>query len=161
MAGLWHSDGLRRVCSPKRRPDPDAERRQTQRWRTFKSPHVTVDVQIKMSHGIDTGLACRLGARKTAHTGGPDGSDQERVLNIYICLFLLLGLVFGLSTFSYRHLFSEGPHQVDAAEAGAAWGARVLWAMVCTFLWPIMVLTGLNSARILAKRKRQAVSPQH
>jgi hypothetical protein len=28
--------------------------------------------------------------------------------------------------------------------------------MVCTFLWPIMILTGLNSAWILAKRKRQA-----
>jgi hypothetical protein len=25
--------------------------------------------------------------------------------------------------------------------------------MVCTFLWPIMLLTGLNSALILAKRK--------
>jgi hypothetical protein len=24
---------------------------------------------------------------------------------------------------------------------------------VCTFLWPIMVLTGLNSARILIKRR--------
>jgi hypothetical protein len=32
----------------------------------------------------------------------------------------------------------------------------VLWLMVCTFLWPLMVLTGLNSAWILAKRKRQA-----
>jgi hypothetical protein len=28
--------------------------------------------------------------------------------------------------------------------------------MVCTFLWPIMILTGLNSAWILAKRKRRA-----
>jgi hypothetical protein len=37
-------------------------------------------------------------------------------------------------------------------------GSRVLWAMVCTFLWPIMVITGLNSARILAKRKRQAIA---
>jgi hypothetical protein len=33
--------------------------------------------------------------------------------------------------------------------------------MVCTFLWPIMVLTGLNSARILAKRKRQTVAANH
>jgi hypothetical protein len=27
--------------------------------------------------------------------------------------------------------------------------------MVCTFLWPIMVLTGLNSARILIKRRKK------
>lgn len=79
-------------------------------------------------------------------------------MNVYIALFLMLGVVFGLSTFSYRHIFSEGPQQVEAAEAGSTLGSRVLWAMVCTFLWPIMVLTGLNSARILAKRKRQALA---
>ena len=79
-------------------------------------------------------------------------------MNLYICLFLLLGAVFGLSTFSYRHIFSEGPQQIEAAESGHALGSRVLWAMVCTFLWPIMVLTGLNSARIMAKRKRQAMA---
>jgi hypothetical protein len=79
-------------------------------------------------------------------------------MNLYIYLFLLFGAVFGLSTFSFKHFFSEGPHQVDADEGGAHLGERLLWAMVCTFLWPIMLLTGLNSARILAKRKRQAVA---
>ena len=83
---------------------------------------------------------------------------QEMTLNIYISLFLLFGVVFGLATFSYQHIFSEGPHQVDTPEGGATLGARLLWALVCTFLWPIMVLTGLNSARILAKRKRQAAA---
>lgn len=81
-------------------------------------------------------------------------------MNLYISLFLLFGAVFGLSTFSYRHIFSEGP-QVETAEGDATLGARVLWAMVCTFLWPIMVLTGLNSAWILAKRKRQALDVKH
>jgi len=33
--------------------------------------------------------------------------------------------------------------------------------MVCTFLWPIMILTGINSAWILAKRKRQAAVADH
>ena len=79
-------------------------------------------------------------------------------MNLYIYLFLLFGAVFGLSTFSYRHIFSEGPHQVDAAEGAHSLGSRLLWAMVCTFLWPIMVLTGLNSARIMARRKRQAMA---
>jgi hypothetical protein len=32
--------------------------------------------------------------------------------------------------------------------------------MVCTFVWPIMILTGLNSAWILTKRKRQAAAAQ-
>ncbi len=79
-------------------------------------------------------------------------------MNITIYLFLLFGAVFGLSTFSYRHIFSEGPQKIETTEAGSTLGSRVLWAMVCTFLWPIMVLTGLNSVRIMAKRKRQAMA---
>lgn len=82
-------------------------------------------------------------------------------MNLYISLFLVFGAVFGLSTFSYRHIFSEGPQQVETAEGSSTLGSRVLWAMVCTFLWPIMVLTGLNSARILARRKRQALDVKH
>ena len=78
-------------------------------------------------------------------------------MNIYIYTFLLFGAVFGLATFSHQHLFSEGPHQADPA-SGTDWRGRMLWALVCTFLWPIMVLTGLNSARILAKRRRQAAA---
>lgn len=84
--------------------------------------------------------------------------NLEMALNIYIYLFLLFGAVFGLATFSYQHIFSEGPHKVETPEGGSALGGRMLWALVCTFLWPIMVLTGLNSVRILAKRKRQAVA---
>lgn len=82
-------------------------------------------------------------------------------MNLYISVFLLFGAVLGLSTFSYRHIFSEGPQQAETAEAGSTLGSRVLWAMVCTFLWPIMVLTVLNSTRILAKRKRQALDVKH
>lgn len=85
----------------------------------------------------------------------------EMALNIYIVVFLVFGAVFGLSTFSYRHIFSEGPSQVDASSEGSTVGGRVLWALVCTFLWPLMVLTGLNSAWILAKRKRQAAVAKH
>jgi hypothetical protein len=83
---------------------------------------------------------------------------QEIALNIYIVLFLSFGAVFGLSTYSYQHIFSEGPYKVDPAQGGSTLGSRLLWAMVCTFLWPIMILTGLNSAWILAKRKRQAAA---
>jgi hypothetical protein len=86
---------------------------------------------------------------------------REIALNLYIVLFLSFGAVFGLSTYSYQHIFSEGPYKVDAREGGSTLGTRVLWAMVCTFLWPIMILTGLNSAWILAKRKRRAAAADH
>lgn len=84
------------------------------------------------------------------------GFIQEMALNTYIYLFLSFGAVFGLSTFSYQHIFSEGPYKSETPGSGIKVGSRLLWAMVCTFLWPIMVLTGINSVRILSKRKRQA-----
>ena len=111
-----------------------------------------------MSFFHDNDLVSRPEVRQTAQSDGPVRSHEETVVNIYIYLFLLFGAVFGLSTFTYRHMFSEGPQQMEASEGGVSWGARLMWAMVCTFLWPIMVLTGLNSVRILAKRKRQASS---
>ncbi|MFY8179117.1 MAG: hypothetical protein ACOVKR_06885 [Limnohabitans sp.] len=83
---------------------------------------------------------------------------EEIAVNIYISLFLLFGSVFGLLTFSHKHIFSEGPHKVETPDGKSTLGSRLLWALVCTFLWPIMLLSGLNSAWILAKRKRQAVA---
>lgn len=80
-------------------------------------------------------------------------------LNIYICMFLALGAVFGLATYQHQHIFSEGPQQAKTPEDASTTGGRVLWVMICTFLWPFMVLTGLNSVWILAKRKRQATAP--
>jgi len=87
--------------------------------------------------------------------------NREIPLNMYIVVFLLFGAAFGLLTFSYRHIFSEGPSKVETSPDGPTLASRVMWAMVCTFLWPIMVLTGLNSARILAKRKRQSAAADH
>ena len=81
---------------------------------------------------------------------------REMALNMYIVVFLLFGAGFGLLTFSYRHIFSEGPYKAETPPDGSTLASRVFWAMVCTFLWPIMILTGINSAWILAKRKRQA-----
>lgn len=77
-------------------------------------------------------------------------------MNAYIYLFLVIGALFGLATYPRRHLFSEGPRPVDAPPGQAAIGDRVLWMLICTFLWPIMVLSGLNSMRILSRRRRQA-----
>jgi hypothetical protein len=74
-------------------------------------------------------------------------------MTIYIALFLLFGAVFGLVTFSQRHLFSEGPKEVEESVDENGLISRVMWMLICAFLWPIMVLTGLNSWRILSKRK--------
>ena len=82
-------------------------------------------------------------------------------MNLYIVLFLALGAAFGLATFTRRHLFSEGPRQADASSQAASLGERAMWVLVCAFLWPIMVLTGVNTALILAKRRRRAALVEH
>lgn len=76
-------------------------------------------------------------------------------MNAYIATFLVVGAVFGVATFSVRHLFSEGPHKPENTLETQSLSARIFWVMVCTFLWPVMVLTGVNSALIIAKRKRE------
>ena len=76
-------------------------------------------------------------------------------MNAYIATFLVVGAVFGLTTYSVRHLFSEGPHKPEDEQQTQSLSARVFWVMVCTFLWPVMVLTGVNSAFIIARRKRE------
>jgi hypothetical protein len=77
------------------------------------------------------------------------------IMNAYITFFLVFGACFGISTFSCRHLFSEGPHKPDDSTQAPSLAGRAFWIMVCTFLWPIMLVTGVNTAWVLAKRKRQ------
>ncbi len=72
---------------------------------------------------------------------------------MYIVLFLFFGTSFGLCTFSHRHLFSEGPKKIEEPVQGWDFPNRLMWLMICTFLWPIMLLTGLHSVWILSKRK--------
>jgi hypothetical protein len=82
-------------------------------------------------------------------------------MTIYIAMFLLFGAVFGLVTFRKRYLFSEGPKEVEESPDDNNLGSRVMWMLICTFLWPIMVLTGLNSLRILSKRKADESTHTH
>ena len=114
-----------------------------------------------MSQLIDIGLICAPELRQPPIQAALMALTREIAVNMYIVVFLLFGAVFGLLTFSHRHIFSEGPNKVESPPEGPTLTSRVLWAMVCTFLWPIMVLTGINSAWILAKRKRQAVVADH
>jgi preprotein translocase subunit SecG len=82
-------------------------------------------------------------------------------MTIYISAFLVFGVVFGLVTFSRRHLFSEGPKEVEQSSGDNNFVSRVMWMLICAFLWPIMVLTGLNSLRILSKRKADQSTQTH
>jgi hypothetical protein len=79
-------------------------------------------------------------------------------MNMTIYLFLLAGAGFGIISFPLKHWFSEGPQKVDAIQNDNALDGRIFWIIVCTFLWPIMVLTGLNSARIMIKRRTKGIS---
>jgi hypothetical protein len=74
----------------------------------------------------------------------------------FICLYLIFGASFGFATYSKRHLFSEGPHKAKDSDQISPLEGRIFWIMLCTLLWPIMVLTGINTAWILFKRKKQS-----
>lgn len=76
-----------------------------------------------------------------------------------IVLFLLFGAVFGLVTFPHRHLFSEGPTRRDESGAAGSLRARLGWALLCSTLWPLMLLTGLYSVWLLARRRAAAARP--
>lgn len=75
---------------------------------------------------------------------------------IFICLYLIFGAFFGFATYSKRHLFSEGPQKAKDADQTPSLGGRIFWVVLCTLLWPIMAITGINTAWILFKRKRQS-----
>ena len=74
----------------------------------------------------------------------------------YIGLFLFFGACFGFFTYSQRHLFSEGPRKAIESDQTSHLEGRVFWILLCTLLWPIMVITGINTAWVLFKRKRQS-----
>jgi len=75
---------------------------------------------------------------------------METILNSTIVAYLVFGACFGLATGSYQHIFSEGPSRPGAP------GNRFLWVLICTFLWPIMVLTGVLSMVKLRARAKAA-----
>lgn len=87
-----------------------------------------------------------------AHSG-----VEEQKLTLPIVLFLALGACFGLVTYSNRHLFSEGPTRRGEQGRSDPMNGRIMWVLICTFLWPIMALTGLHSWWVLARRRALAV----
>ncbi len=77
-------------------------------------------------------------------------------MNLYIMAFLAFGCFFGLATFTHRHLFSEGPHGAEVVASISNKGAWAFWVAMSTLLWPILVVSGLNTAWVLAKRRARA-----
>jgi hypothetical protein len=77
-------------------------------------------------------------------------------MTVPITVFLMLGVLFGLATFSRRHLFSEGGDVAAPQDGSMQWGARIVWAATCSGLWPLFVLTGAYGAwRQRAKARAQ------
>ena len=74
----------------------------------------------------------------------------------FICLYLFFGACFGFITYSQRHLFSEGPRKESGSDQTSFLDGQIFCIMVCMCLWPIMVITGINTAWILYKRRKQS-----
>lgn len=68
-------------------------------------------------------------------------------MNLFIITFLAFGALFGLATGRHQHYFSEGSTGRDKQ------GSRVLWVLICSFLWPLMALTGLHTWWRLTRAK--------
>jgi len=79
-------------------------------------------------------------------------------MNLYISAFLAFGCFFGFATFRHRHLFSEGPHRAEARAPMNDKGAWAFWVAMSTLLWPILVVSGLNTVWVLAKRRAEHAS---
>ena len=67
-------------------------------------------------------------------------------MTLPIALYLVIGAVFGLATYTRRHLFSEGTAKPSQADSPGPADGRVMWTLICAGLWPLMVLTGVFSA---------------
>ena len=73
--------------------------------------------------------------------------------------FFGFGACFGLASWSHRHLFSEGHTRPGTPGSDDGRGARLLWVLSCSALWPLMLLSGLYSAghrvRVRARDERR------
>jgi hypothetical protein len=71
-----------------------------------------------------------------------------------IPLFLAAGAVFGWLTYPHRHLFGEGPPDPRRPDLTDGLKGRAFWVVVCTFLWPLQVVSGLHGLwRMRAARR--------
>jgi len=67
-------------------------------------------------------------------------------MSLQIVAFIAFGILFGLLTYSNRHLFGEGPSRPEDADPHDGPHGLALWVMICSLLWPILVFTGAYGA---------------
>ena len=63
-------------------------------------------------------------------------------MNGHIWAFIAFGIAFGVLTYTNRHLFGEGPSKREESDPYDGARGRVLWVMISSLLWPILVMTG-------------------
>jgi hypothetical protein len=77
--------------------------------------------------------------------------------NLVILSFLAFGTVFGVLTCSHRGLFGEGHPDNYEDPTGGLQGVA-LWVVTCTFLWPVLIISGLHGLlRRAQSRRRQRI----
>jgi hypothetical protein len=75
-----------------------------------------------------------------------------------IWTYLVFGAVFGLATYSNRHLFGEGPSPRSNADPVDGLQGRPYWLMVSIWLWPVLTLACIYGTwRRSVARKREAL----
>ncbi len=71
----------------------------------------------------------------------------------WLWMFPVAGVVFGLATYSRRHLFNEGPARPGGLGPRDPLDGRVMWVVLCSCLWPLFTLSGLYAmSRIRSRR---------
>lgn len=64
----------------------------------------------------------------------------------YLLFFVAIGVLFGLLTYTNRHLFSEGPTRpADGGDPGLLEG-RLYWLALSSCLWPVLTMAGIYAA---------------
>jgi hypothetical protein len=72
-------------------------------------------------------------------------------MNLFILAFIVVGIVFGLATANHQQRFNEGRCE------GAQQGHRGLWVLLCSLLWPLMLLAGVhNGVKLVLARRSSA-----
>ncbi|MCU0868292.1 MAG: hypothetical protein MUF30_01640 [Burkholderiales bacterium] len=77
-------------------------------------------------------------------------------MTLPIVVFVVVGAVFGLVSWRWRHHFSEGSVRPGGPDAGRGLDSRLVWVVSCTLLWPLLLLTGALgqlSRRALARQR--------
>lgn len=74
-------------------------------------------------------------------------------MNWYILIFMLVGALFGILTYSNRHLFSEAWVKRADGTPTDFLDSRLWWTMQSCFFWPLLLVAGVYTFRAPARRR--------